>query len=254
MSSLDGKIVIVTGGGRGIGKGIASTLASLGASVTINDIRKDNAEQTAQEICSAGGSAISAPGDVTNPDQVVEVVNKTIKKYGRVDILVNNAGIIGLVPFNEITIEEWNQMFNVHLTGSFLFSQAVLPNMTKNASGKIINISSNWGQRGAANAVHYSTMKAGIIGFTKALARELSPQNILVNAVAPGPIETEMIEEEARILNISVQEVIDDLTQTIPLAKLGSIEDVALSVAFLASSSGDFFCGQVISPNGGEVI
>lgn len=254
MFDLNGKVVIITGSGRGIGRGIAKTLASLGARITINDLNKESAEKTALEIREAGGKAIAAPGDVTSPEQVAHVVKKTVEEFQGVDILVNNAGIIGLKAFGEITLEEWNQMFAVHLTGSFLFSQAVIPYMKKAGSGKIINIASNWGQRGAANAVHYSTVKAGIIGYTKALARELAQENIIVNAVAPGPIETEMIEEEARLLNTTVGQVRDSLTLTIPMKRLGSINDVAYSVAFLASQAGDFYCGQVISPNGGEVI
>jgi 3-oxoacyl-[acyl-carrier protein] reductase len=185
---------------------------------------------------------------------VKRVVEQTIEAFGRVDILVNNAGIIGLKPFSEITLAEWNQMFQVHLTGSFLFAQEVLPYMKQNKSGKIINIASNWGQRGEAGSVHYSAVKAGIIGFTKALARELAPEGILVNAVAPGPIETDMIEEEARLLNTTAEEIRSHLTAKIPLQRLGSIQDVAVSVAFLAGETGDFYCGQVLSPNGGEVM
>lgn len=254
MLDLSGKAVIVTGSGRGIGRGIAQVMAALGARVAINDLDGDSAEKTAGEIRRAGGTAIAAAGDVTSPDQVAAAVEKTIKEFNTVDILVNNAGIIGLKAFGEITLEEWNRMFAVHLTGSFLFSQAVIPHMRKSGAGKIINIASNWGQRGAANAVHYSTVKAGVIGYTKALARELASENIMVNAVAPGPIETEMIEEEARLLNTTVQEVRNSLTGAIPLNRLGSIDDVAYSVAFLAGRAGNFYCGQVISPNGGEVI
>lgn len=253
MFDLTGKVVIVTGSGRGIGRGIAKTMASLGAAVTINDIDGGSASEVAAAICETGGKAIAVQGDVTNRQQVWEAVQQTVEKFGKIDILVNNAGIIGLKAFVDISIEEWNQMLGVHLTGSFNFSQAVIPFMKQNGFGKIINIASNWGQRGAANAVHYSAVKAGIIGFTKALAREVAPE-ITVNAVAPGPIETEMIEEEARLLGTTVQEVRDNLIQPIPLQRLGSIEDVAYSVAFLASSLGDYYCGQVIAPNGGEVI
>jgi len=253
LFDLTGKVVIVTGSGRGIGRGIAKTMASLGAAVTINDIDGGSASEVAAAICETGGKAIAVQGDVTNRQQVWEAVQQTVEKFGKIDILVNNAGIIGLKAFVDISIEEWNQMLGVHLTGSFNFSQAVIPFMKQNGFGKIINIASNWGQRGAANAVHYSAVKAGIIGFTKALAREVAPE-ITVNAVAPGPIETEMIEEEARLLGTTVQEVRDNLIQPIPLQRLGSIEDVAYSVAFLASSLGDYYCGQVIAPNGGEVI
>lgn len=254
MFDLTGKVVIVTGAGRGIGKGIAEVLSSMGAFIVVNDINGDTARQVSSDIVAKGGKALAVPGDVTVLSDVLKVVQETVDIFGKIDVLINNAGIIGLRAFEEISLAEWMQMFNVHLTGSFLFAQAVIPHMKKCGSGAIINISSNWGQRGAANAVHYSTVKAGLIGFTKALARELAPFNINVNAVAPGPIETEMIEEEARQLNSTVDEVRENLYQTIPLKRLGTIRDVALSVAFLASQAGDFYCGQVIAPNGGEVI
>lgn len=254
MLNLNDRVVIVTGAGRGIGRGIAEKLASLKATVIVNDINSDTCNNVAGEICKRGEQAIAVAGDVTNPSDVSEVVKQTIEKYGRVDILVNNAGIIGLKPFEEITLNEWTHMFHVHLTGSFLFSQAVLPYMKKSQKGKIINIASNWGQRGAAGSVHYSAVKAGVIGFTKALAREFAEFNILVNAVAPGPIETEMIEEEARLLNTSVENIRNQLTKTIPLNRLGSINDVATTIAFLASEAGDYYCGQILSPNGGEVM
>lgn len=255
MMQLQDKVVIVTGSGRGIGKGIAAAMAAQGATVVVNDIDSVSARATAQQLAAAfTGPVLALPGDVANPGEVKDVVEETIRAFGRIDVLVNNAGIIGLKPFTEITLAEWENMLAVHLTGTFLFSQAVLPQMSLQGYGKIINISSNWGQRGAANAVHYSAVKAGLIGFTKALAREVGPQNINVNAVAPGPIETEMIEEEARMLGTTVQEVRDQLCLTIPLNRLGSIEDVAASVVFLAGQTGDFYCGQIISPNGGEVI
>jgi 3-oxoacyl-[acyl-carrier protein] reductase len=251
---LEGKTAIVTGSGRGIGKGIAETLASLGARVTINDIDGQLAEKTAAEFRSQGFQAIAAAGDVTQPDDVKNVVKKTIEQFGQVDILVNNAGIIGLTAFADISLAEWNRMLQVHMTGSFLFSQEVLPSMKQNKGGKIINIASNWGQRGQAGSVHYCAVKAGIIGFTKALARELAPDGILVNAVAPGPIETDMIEEEARLLNTTADEIRSDLSAKIPLQRLGTIRDVAVSIAFLAGETGNFYCGQILSPNGGEVM
>jgi 3-oxoacyl-[acyl-carrier protein] reductase len=251
---LEGKAVIVTGSGRGIGKGIAEMLASLGAKVAINDIDEQLAQKTADHIRSQGLKAIAAAGDVAQQADVKKVVEQTVEEYGRIDVLVNNAGIIGLKPFPEITLAEWNRMFHVHLTGSFLFSQEVIPYMKSNGGGKIINIASNWGQRGEAGSVHYSTVKAGIIGFTKALARELAPDRILVNAVAPGPIETDMIEEEARLLGTTADQIRDHLSAKIPLQRLGTIRDVAVSIAFLAGETGNFYCGQVISPNGGEVM
>ncbi|SED06701.1 SDR family NAD(P)-dependent oxidoreductase [Paenibacillus sp. GP183] len=254
MFNLEGKAVIVTGSGRGIGRGVAELFASLGANVTICDIDGQLAQQSADYIRSQGFQAMAIACDVTKQDEVKSVVEQTIKEYGRIDILVNNAGIAGNRMFPDITLTEWNRMFDVHLTGTFLFSKEVLPYMKRDGGGRIINISSNWGQRGEAGAVHYSAVKAGIIGFTKALARELAPHHILVNAVAPGPIETDMIEDEARLLGTTAEEIRMNQAAKIPLQRLGTIREVAVSIAFLAGETGNFYCGQVISPNGGEVI
>jgi len=248
MFDLAGKVAIVTGSGRGIGREIARMLVACGATVIVSDLREES-ERTAQVL---GAHWVQA--DVTDAADVARLVQAAMDRYGRLDILVNNAGIMGLAKLEDISLDDWNRMLAVHLTGSFLCAQAALPVMKRQGYGKIINIASNWGQRGAADAVHYSTAKAGIIGFTKALAREVAAAGIFVNAVAPGPIETEMLDEEARLLGTSVDEVRQSLTATIPLGRLGRPEDVAATVCFLASAHGDFFCGQVVAPNGGEVM
>jgi 3-oxoacyl-[acyl-carrier protein] reductase len=254
LFNLAGKVAIVTGSGRGIGRGVAELFTSLGAKVTICDIDGQLAQQTADYIRSQGFHAMAVACDVTKQDEVKKVVEQTIKEYGRIDILVNNAGIAGNRMFPDIDLAEWYRMFDIHLTGPFLFSQEVLPYMKRDGGGRIINISSNWGQRGEAGAVHYSAVKSGVVGFTKALARELAPHNILVNAVAPGPIETDMIEDEARLLNTTAEEIRNNLASKIPMQRLGTIREVAVSIAFLAGETGNFYCGQVISPNGGEVM
>lgn len=249
MFNLQGKVVIVTGSGRGIGKDIAKLLKELQAEVVISDVDASLAKTTAEGL---GTTWVQA--DVTNPEAVQNLVQEVLKSYGHIDVLVNNAGIMGLSRLEDISLEQWNKMMAVHLTGTFLCSQAVLPIMKEQGSGKIINISSNWGQRGAAEAVHYCTAKAGIIGFTRALAREVAADGIQVNSVAPGPIETDMISEEARLLGTTVEEVRNTLIAGVPLGRLGSTLDVASAVAYLASSMGDFFCGQIVAPNGGEVM
>ncbi|HSU79585.1 MAG TPA: SDR family NAD(P)-dependent oxidoreductase [Candidatus Angelobacter sp.] len=249
MLDLQGKVAIVTGSGRGIGKDIAKLLKDLHAEVVISDVDASLAKDTAESI---GTTWVQA--DVTKPEDVHNLVQHVLTTYGHIDVLVNNAGIMGLSKLEDISLDQWNKMMAVHLTGTFLCSQAVLPVMKEQHYGKIINISSNWGQRGAAEAVHYCTAKAGIIGFTRALAREVAADGILVNSVAPGPIETDMISEEARLLNTTVEEVRKNLTAGIPLGKLGSTLDVAAAVAFLASEMGNFFCGQIVAPNGGEVM
>jgi 3-oxoacyl-[acyl-carrier protein] reductase len=250
MFNLENKIALVTGSARGIGKEIAAFLSAQGAKVIINDINESVLLDTAVEI----GAVHAHKADVTNQEEVKQMMDTILSKFNRIDILVNNAGIIGLNKFEEITLAGWNNMLNVHLNGTFLCSQAVVKQMKVQKSGKIINISSNWGQRGAAEAVHYSTVKAGIIGFTKALARELAEEGILVNCVAPGPIETDMISEEAKLLGVSEEEVRLSLIETIPTRRLGKKIDIAGAVAYLASDLGNFYCGQVIAPNGGEVI
>jgi 3-oxoacyl-[acyl-carrier protein] reductase len=250
MFNLENKVAIVTGSARGIGKEIASLMAKLGATVIVNDINEEMSKEAASQI----GAADAITADVTNTGQVTQMVERVISKFGKIDILVNNAGIIGLDKFEDITLENWNKMLSVHLTGTFLCSQAVVQHMKTQKSGKIINISSNWGQRGAAEAVHYSTVKAGIIGFTKALARELAVDGIQVNSVAPGPIDTDMIAEEAAQLGKSEEDVREDLIKTIPAGRLGKTNEIAGAVAYLASEYGDFYYGQVIAPNGGEVM
>lgn len=248
MYDLKGKVVVVTGAARGLGFAIATMFKQCGADVVVSDVRPVGAE-AARAIDAAWVQA-----DVTNEADAARLIQTAVSAFGRLDVLVNNAGIMGLAPLEEISLAEWNHMLAVHLTGTFLCTKVGLPIMKSQGSGKVINIASNWGQRGAAEAVHYSTAKAGIIGFTKALAREVGPSGILVNAVAPGPIETEMIEEEARLLHTTVDAVRASLTTTIPLGRLGQPSDVAAATCFLASAHGDFFCGQVISPNGGEVM
>jgi 3-oxoacyl-[acyl-carrier protein] reductase len=250
MFNLENKIALVTGSARGIGKEIAAFLAAQGTKVVINDINETLLQETAKEI----GASRAIRADVTNQDEVNAMVDTIINEFNRIDLLVNNAGIIGLNKFENITLNEWNTMLNVHLNGTFLCSQAVIGPMKTQQSGKIINISSNWGQRGASEAVHYSAVKAGIIGFTKALAREVAEDGILVNSVAPGPIETEMIAEEAKLLGVTEENVRSNLIETIPTGRLGQTIEIAGAVAYLASDLGNFYCGQVIAPNGGEVI
>lgn len=248
MFDLEGKVAVVTGSARGLGRDIAQMLKQSGANVVVTDVL-DVGVATAKAM-----DALWVRADVTRSEQVSTLVTETMATFGHIDILVNNAGIMGLAKLEDISLEDWNRMLAVHLTGTFLCSQAVLPVLKHQQAGKIVNIASNWGQRGATDAVHYSTAKAGIIGFTKALAREVAVHHIQVNAVAPGPIETDMIAEEARILKTTVEEVRRNLSATIPLGHLGHGRDVAATVCFLASEHGDFFCGQVVSPNGGEVM
>lgn len=208
---------------------------------------KDQAEALAEEL-----AALSVPVkvyvcDVAQREQVQAMTAAFLRDFGRIDVLVCNAGIARQELFTDITEAGWREVMGVDLDGVFYCAQAVLPDMLHRKAGKIITLSSMWGQVGASCEVAYSTAKAGVIGLTKALAKELGPSGITVNCVAPGVIDTEMNG------NLS-QDIKDELAEETPLERLGTPEDVAQAVWFLASSAGDFFTGQVLAPNGGLII
>lgn len=208
---------------------------------------KDQAEALAEEL-----AALSVPVkvyvcDVAQREQVQAMTAAFLRDFGRIDVLVCNAGIARQELFTDITEASWREVMGVDLDGVFYCAQAVLPDMLHRKAGKIITLSSMWGQVGASCEVAYSTAKAGVIGLTKALAKELGPSGITVNCVAPGVIDTEM--------NGNLpQDIKDELAEETPLERLGTPEDVAQAVWFLASSAGDFFTGQILAPNGGLII
>lgn len=199
------------------------------------------------EIRAAGGTAIAVRADVANKADVDRVVELCIENFGGVGVLVNNAGIAQSRLFTDITEEDWDRMMNVNLKSMFYTCQAVLPHMIRRKEGKIINFSSMWGQVGAACEVHYSAAKAAVIGLTKALAKEVAPSGIQVNCIAPGVIKTDMLAEYS-------EDELRELAMETPLMRLGTPEDAANAVYFLASSQSDFITGQVLCPNGGFVI
>ncbi|MBZ4669773.1 MAG: short-chain dehydrogenase/reductase [Oscillospiraceae bacterium] len=236
--------VLITGASRGIGRETAKLFSKNGFNVVIN---YNKSEKDALELLSEIKNAAAIRADVSNRKEVFEMVEKANSIFGGIDILVNNAAVAGQMLFQDISEEEWNRIFDTNVKGAFNCTQAVLPNMLNKKSGKIINISSIWGITGASCEVHYSASKAALIGFTKALAKELGPSGITVNCVAPGVINTDM--------NSSIpKEVMDALKEETPLGKIGSPEDIANTIFFLASKKADFITGQVISPNGGFLI
>jgi 3-oxoacyl-[acyl-carrier protein] reductase len=243
MFDLAGKVAIVTGASRGIGRSVAMMLASRGAHV-VAAARGDNAAGTVADICAAGQSAEAAALDVTDAAAIDALVTGVLERHGRLDILVNNAGIARDQLTLRMKRDDWDQVIATNLTAAFALSQAAIKPMLKQRSGRVINISSVVGQSGNAGQANYAASKAGLIGFSKALARELASRNITVNVVAPGLIETDMtkaITEKAH----------GDWTAQIPLGRLGTTADVAAAVCFLASDEASYITGQVLAVNGG---
>ncbi len=236
-------VVLITGASRGIGAACATLFAKEGYRVAVHyNKNKDLAESLAKEL---GGIAVCA--DISDSTQVDRMINEVEKKLGTVDVLVNNAGISESGLITDVTDEDWNKMLGVNLNGAFYASRRTLPAMISKKSGCIINISSMWGQVGASCEVSYSTAKAGLIGFTRALAKEVAPSNIRVNAIAPGVVKTDM-------LNCYTEDDLLALSEETPLGRLGTPEDIAKCALFLASSDASFITGQVIGVNGGFVI
>ena len=243
MLDLTGKVAIVTGASRGIGRGIALLLAARGAQV-IAAARGDNAAATVAEIQQAGGKAEAASVDVTDGASIEAMVAGVLARHGRIDVLVNNAGITRDQLMLRMKRDDWDQVIATNLTAAFTAVQAVLKPMIKQRAGRIISISSVVGETGNAGQANYAASKAGLIGFSKSLAREVASRNITVNVVTPGMIETDMtkaISDKAH----------HDWAASIPLARLGTPADIANAVCFLASDEASYITGQVLAVNGG---
>lgn len=241
------RVALVTGAGSGIGRAVALRLAEDGYAVAVNDLKPDAAEGTASAIREAGGVAEPVPGDVSDPESVHAFFERAHEVFGAPEALVNNAGFLQQKPFVELTVEDFDRMISVHLRGTFLCIKEALPEMLSRGRGVIVNVASQLGQIGGIELCHYSAAKAGIIGLTKALAREVSARGVRVNAVAPGPINTELVQglsEEWRRAKAA----------ELPLGRFGEPEEVAETVAFLVSDRASLYVGQTLGPNSGDVM
>jgi 3-oxoacyl-[acyl-carrier protein] reductase len=245
---LRGRVALVTGGARGIGGAIAAAFAAEGADVAIADVLgEDVAGPVLDAIAGAGRRGLLVPCDVSDEASVGEMHARVTAELGDVDILVNDAGTMGQFLFHELSVAEWDRVMGVNLRGVFLCTRAVIPGMLARGRGKIINVASQLGQIGGVEMVHYSASKAGVIGFTKALAREVSTRGVHVNAIAPGPILTAMMEEET-------EEWAQRKLAELPMGRFGEVGEVAPTAVFLASDESSYYVGQTLCPNGGDVM
>ena len=241
------KTAVITGSSQGIGRQIALEFAKNNYAVVVNyNKSKNEAFELIEKIKKSGGTSIAVQADVSKFQEAQRLIDLSLNEFGKIDGLVNNAGISLQKIFQDVSEAEWKKLFEVNVGSVFNCCSCVLKDMILRKSGKIINISSIWGMVGASMEVHYSASKAAVIGFTKALAKELGPSGINVNCVSPGVIDTKM--------NNFDQETLAELKNETPLGKIGTALDIAKTVLFLASSDADFLTGQVISPNGGLVI
>jgi 3-oxoacyl-[acyl-carrier protein] reductase len=247
MTPEDSRITLVTGAGSGIGRAIAEKLARDGERVVVNDLNAATADEVVVGIKESGGEATSAPGDVSDPQAVEQIMAAVREAYGFPEILVNNAGFLQQKRFVDLTVEDFDRMIAVHLRGTFLCTRAVLPEMLSRGSGIVVNVASQLGQIGGIELCHYSAAKAGIIGLTKSLAREVSTKGVRVNAVAPGPINTELI------LGLS-EEWQRAKAAELPLGRFGEPWEVAETVAFLISDAATLYVGQTLGPNSDDVM
>lgn len=245
---FEGKVAIVTGGSRGIGRAIAELLASRGADIAIADVQFEAAQRTAQEITAqTGQKAIAVEVNVANLEMAKAMAKTVVDEFGKIDILVNNAGITRDDLLMRMKESDWDDVININLKGAWNCSKAVIRDMMKKRNGRIVNVSSVSGQAGQAGQTNYSASKAGIIGFTKALAREVAARGIYVNAVAPGFIPTVLTHDLP-------DELKDSIISATPMGRMGTPEEIAYAVAFLASDEASYITGQVLGVDGGMVM
>ncbi len=247
MPGLEGRVALVTGASQGIGRACAVVLAEAGAKVAVCARSADKLEQLAQEIAGKGGEAAAFKMDVASEDEIKAGVKAAIARFGKVDILVNNAGITRDQLVMRMKRADWDDVIATNLTAPFLLIQAVISSMLKQRWGRIINITSIFGQIGQVGQANYASSKAGLIGLTMSVAREVGSRNITVNAIAPGLIETSMTA-------VLPQELKDGMVKNIPLGRAGTDKEVANAVKFLASDEAGYITGQVLKVNGGILM
>jgi 3-oxoacyl-[acyl-carrier protein] reductase len=238
----------VTGGGRGLGRGIAEGFAAEGAKLVVNYVKDEKAASAVVDtIRKGGGNAITVRADIGEVADVTAMVDVAVKTFGTIDILVNNAGMLNSFKLADMSVETWDSMIKVHLRGMFLCTRFVIPHMLAQKSGKIINMSGTFGVSGGAEFTHMSAAKAGMIGFTRSLAREVGHDGINVNCIAPAIIRTDLY-------NFMPDDVRDAIVGAYPLGRVGEVEDVVATALFLATSDGSYFTGQTLCPAGGDVM
>ena len=247
---IEGKVAIVTGAGRGMGREVARKLVDLGANVVINDVSLEDAKSSIEDISNSGNNEMFAiDGDVTNKNDVDNLILKTSEKFGGIDILVNNAGVLRPTKVIDIEEEEWDWVVNVNLKGTYLCSRAVLPSMISRGWGRIVNFSSTAGKNiSTVGGAHYTAAKAGILGFTRHLAKEAAQFGITVNSVCPGLIATEMV------LSTINEAQIKSYESSFPISRMGQPYEVADLVAFLASNKASYITGASLDINGGDLM
>jgi NAD(P)-dependent dehydrogenase (short-subunit alcohol dehydrogenase family) len=249
LRDFENKVVIVTGAARGIGRAVAVLFSERGAHVVVNDVLEEAANETVNAIGNLGGSAIAVGADVADALAVDKLLSTTLSTFSRIDILVNNAGVLCSTRLPEISEEEWNLVINSTLKGTFLCSQAVIPHFVREKRGQIINISSSAGKSvSTLGGAHYTAAKAGVLGLTRAFAKEMGEYNIRVNAVCPGLVNTDMVHRHVS------PEMLQHFIETFPISRICEANEVAELVLFLASDKANYITGAAIDINGGDLM
>jgi 3-oxoacyl-[acyl-carrier protein] reductase len=248
MGKLEGRVAVVTGAASGIGKGIAVAFAAEGADVVVADLfGAEGAAEVLAAVEGHGRQVLFVRTDVSDEASVRAMAEQAVHRFGRVDILVNNAGIFTESRLEDMPVADWDRVLNVNLRGTFLCTRALIGQMLARGSGRVINIASQLGQIGGAEVAHYCASKAGVIGLTKALAREVSHRGVLVNAIAPGPIQTPLLDGETEAWRSAK-------LAELPMRRFGTVAEVTPTAVLLACDDGAYYTGQTLGPNGGDVM